>query len=507
MLQATRARVRQHGPNSFTQASISSKSIGEGSLFVALRGETRDGHDYIRDAIGGGAVGVLVNREVDVPLGVTVIETPDTLQALQDLAGALRQKYDPRLIAITGSAGKTTTKDMVAHVLRSKFEVLKSSGSHNNHLGVPLTLSTLDHAHSHAVIEIGTNNRGEIDKLAALAAPDAGVITNVGYAHIGNFGSQEEIAVEKVRLFDHVPVGGVCIINGDDALLGAMVQRSLNGSGKRRVSVGFSAHNDVWVESLEPHENGMSGVVRYAEKSVDFFVGILGRHFAYSALFAMAVGLENGIDLENSVEVLRSFVPPSGRSTLIRLRPDSVILDDSHNASPDAVLAALSLLGELPGKVKVAVLGEMRELGRKTAELHALVGARAAAVASHLLTVGPDGELMIAAALKGGLDARNTWCVPSARDALHLIQQILAGTNDDSAVLVKGARFTHMERVSLGLRGMNIGCGLGKCRLYINCATCPQLEVESDSPEQERAARWAVHRNLSDSTGGCGAGG
>ena len=498
LLQATRARVRQHGPNSFHRVAISSRSADEGSLFVALRGETRDGHDYVPDAISGGAVGVLVSREVDVPLGVTVIEVSDTLQALQDLASALRRKYSPRIVAITGSAGKTTTKDMVAHVLQSKFEVLRSSESHNNHLGVPLTLSSLEHVHSHAVVEIGTNSKGEIDKLATLVAPDTGVITNVGYAHIGNFGSLAEIAMEKVSLFDHVPVGGTCIINGDDVLLDAVVARSLDGSGKRRISVGFGAHNDVWVESVKLHENGMSGVVRCTEESADFFVGISGRHSVYSALFAIAVGLENGIDFESGVEAMRSFVPPSGRSTLLRLRPDLVVLDDSYNASPDAVLAALSLLGELPGKVKIAVLGEMRELGQKTAELHALVGARAAAVASHLLTVGPNGELMIAAALNEGLDVRNTWCVPSARDALHLIRKILAGTTDTSAVLVKGARFTHMERVSLGLRGMDIGCGLGNCWLYINCSTCPQLEVGGDSPEQARAAGRAVHRNLSE---------
>jgi UDP-N-acetylmuramoyl-tripeptide--D-alanyl-D-alanine ligase len=497
VLQATRARVRQHGPNRFTRAAISSKSADEGSLFVALRGAAADGHDYVRDAINGGAVGVLVSREVNVPLGVTVIEVPDTLQVLQDLAGALRRKYNPQIVAITGSAGKTTTKDMAAHVLRLKFEVLRSLGSHNNHLGVPLTLSSLDHEHSHAVIEIGTNNKGEIDKLATLVAPDVGLITNVGYAHIGNFGSQEEIAEEKVSLFSHVPAGGACIINGDDALLGVMAERLINESGKRRVSVGFDVRNDVWAESVELHENGMSGVVRSAGRSAGFFVSVPGRHLAYSVLFALAVGLENGIDLESGAEALRSFVPPLGRSTLVRLRPDLAILDDSHNASPDAVLAALSLLGELPGKVKIAVLGDMRELGEKTAELHALVGARAAAVASHLLTVGPDGELMIAAALDRGLDVRNTWNVPSARDALHLIRRILAGTTGASVVLVKGARFTHMERVSLGLRGMDIGCGLGNCRLYTNCSTCPQLAVESGSVEQERAARRAVHGNLS----------
>ncbi|MGH8602487.1 MAG: Mur ligase family protein [Gammaproteobacteria bacterium] len=339
--------------------------------------------------------------------------------------------------------------------------------------------------HSHAVVEVGTNNKGEIGKLAALIAPDTGIITNVGYAHIGNFGNQEEIATEKLSIFDHVPLGGACIINGDDALLSAMAERSLDGSGKRCISVGFGVRNDVWIESVELRKNGISGVVRsrYTGESEDFFLGILGRHFAYSALFAIVVGLENGIGLKNSVAALRSFVPPSGRSTLTRLRPDLAVLDDSHNASPDAVLAALTVLEELPGKVKVAVLGEMRELGQKTAELHALVGARVGAIASHLLTIGPGGELMIAAALNTGLNTSNAWSVSSARDALHLVRQILADTTDDSVVLMKGARFTHMERVSLGLRGVKVGCGLGHCRLYINCSACPQLEVDSGSPE------------------------
>ena len=340
-------------------------------------------------------------------------------------------------------------------------------------------MSSLATAHSHAVIEIGTNNKGEVGALAALAAPDVGVVTNVGYAHIGNFGGQEEIAVEKVSLFDHVPVGGACVINGDDALLDAVAQRALRGSSRRRVSVGFDAHHDVWVDSVEPRENGMSGVVRHAGKAASFFVGVRGRHFVYSALFAIAVGLENGIDLASGAEALRSFVPPQGRSTLIWLRPDVVLLDDSHNASPDAVLAALSLLAELPGKTKVAVLGEMRELGRWGARLHALVGASAAAVASHVVTVGPGGELIAAAAVDGGVDARNTWCVPRAGDALHLVRRILAGTTEASAVLVKGARFTHLERVSLGLRGRQIGCGLANCQLYINCSSCSALEVGS----------------------------
>src|SRR5262249_8455296 len=289
-----------------------------------------------------------------------------------------------------------------------------------------------------------------------------------------------------------------CIFNGDDLLLSTTVEQHLSGSGKRCVRVGFDPNSDVWVESVELSENGTSGVMRHAGDSAKFFISIPGRHFVSSALFATAIGLENGIDLRSNVEALRTFVPPSGRSTLVRLRPDLLLLDDSHNASPDAVLAALSLLEELPGKVKVAVLGEMRELGQKTEELHATVGAKAAVVASHLLTIGPGGKLIISAALSKGLDPRNASCVNSTKAALLTLERILASAAEASTVLVKGARFTHTERVSLGLRGMKIGCGLSNCHLYIHCSTCPQLEIDSDSPAQEEAARRSLHRNLSE---------
>ena len=493
MLLIADTRVRQHGSTSFTRAVISSKNAERGSLFVALRGETRDGHDFVNEAVRRGASGVLVSQEVDVPPGVTVIETPDTPRALQGLAGVLRRKYNPKIVAITGSAGKTTTKDMVAHIIQSQYTVLKSAGSYNNHLGVPMTLSSLEDTHSHVVIEIGTNNKGEVDNLAELARPDVGIITNIGFAHIGNFGNQEEIAMEKVRLFAHVDEGGVCIFNGDDRRLRTVAQKYLNRCGKRHISVGFDANNDLCVELTKHDETGAVGVVRHQGGAEEFSIGVPGRHFVYLALLAIAAALENGIGVRSSVEALKSFSPPPGRSTLIRLRPDLIVIDDSYNASPDAVLAALSLLAELPGKTKIAVLGEMRELGQASEELHALVGARAAVVASHLLTVGPDGKLMASAALNSGLGPLNTWSVDSARDALYLIRQILARTTGESAVLVKGARFTHMERVILGLSGMAVECGLGNCKLYTNCSVCPQLEVHSDSPEQERVARRAIH--------------
>jgi UDP-N-acetylmuramoyl-tripeptide--D-alanyl-D-alanine ligase len=485
VLLATGARVRQHGSTSFTRAVISSKNAERGSLFVALRGETRDGHDFVNEAVRRGASGVLVSRAVDVPAGVTVIETPDAPRALLDLAGMLRRKYNPKIVAITGSAGKTTTKDMVAHIMQSQYTVLKSAGSYNNHLGVPMTFSSLEDIHSHVVVEIGTNNKGEIDNLARLTSPDIGIITNIGFAHIGNFGNQEKIAAEKVRLFAHVKTGGVCIFNGDDKRLRAVAQQYLKQCGKRCISVGFDTNSDLCAELAKHDETGTAGVVRYEGSAEKFSIGFPGRHFVHLALLAIAAALENGIDLRSSVEALKSFSPPSGRSTLTRLRSNVVVIDDSYNASPDAVLAALSLLAELPGKMKIAVLGEMRELGQASEELHALVGARAAAVASHLLTVGRDGKLMASAALNSGLEPCNMWSVDSARDALCQVRQILAGTADESVVLVKGARFTHMERVILGLNGVAVECGLGNCKLYTNCSVCPLLEVHGDSPKQE----------------------
>ncbi|MGH3687454.1 MAG: UDP-N-acetylmuramoyl-tripeptide--D-alanyl-D-alanine ligase [Pseudonocardiaceae bacterium] len=477
LLLAAGARVRQQGPTSFTRVVISGKGAERGSLFVALRGKTRDGHDFVTEAVRSGVSGVLVSREVDAPPGVTVVEVPDVLRVLQDLAMVLRHKYNPRIVAVTGSAGKTTTKDMIAHIMKSHYAVLKSAGSYNNHLGVPITLSALEGIHSHVVMEIGTNNKGEVDSLARLATPDVGIITNVGFAHIGNFGNQAEIAAEKVRLFAHVKPGGVCIFNGDDKRLRTVSQHYLDQCGKRGVSVGFDTSNDLFVELAKHDETGSSGVVRYRGNVEDFSIGIPGRHFVYLALLAVAAGLENGIGVRSSVEALKSFSPPSGRSTLTRLGPNLVVIDDSYNASPDAVLAALSLLSELPGKTKIAALGEMRELGQASEELHALVGARAASVSSHVVTVGRDGELMLRAALRSGLDPLNAWSVDSARDALHRIRQIVSGTTEESVVLVKGARLTHMERVALGLCGALVECGLGSCQLRINCSACPQLEV------------------------------
>lgn len=494
ILHATDAHVLQLGSKQFVNAVTSSSTAVGGSLFFALDGVERNGHDYVGAAFSAGATGAVVSRSgVAGWTGRTVVYVPDTLKALQLLAELVRRKYGPDVVAITGSVGKTTTKDMVAHALSTRFQVLKSKASYNNHLGVPLTLLDLREDHTHVVAEIGTNAPGEVRALAELVAPDVGVVTNVGLAHIGNFGSQDAIADEKLSLLDQVRAGGTCVINGDDKRLLAK-RHELTERGRQVVLVGFSERNDVRADAVEYNADGTEGVLILGQKRYPFALRSTGAHFVYSCLFAVAVAQRYGIDVRSVLDALTTFQPPEGRSNIRRVEK-SLIVDDSYNASPDSVLAALSLLEDLPGGHKVAVLGEMRELGQESTRLHQIIGRRVAEVASHLITVGVGGAVIGASAQERGLSAQKIFSASSAREALEQVAGILGESEEGGVVLVKGSRFTHMERVPLGLEGVQVKCALADCHLYIHCSTCSQVEVDGDGPDQEKAARRAAHLN------------
>ncbi len=467
------AAVVRHGPVTFCGVAVNSNEVRSGDLFFALPGR-RDGHDFVGQAFAAGAAGAVIARDIDVSNGATLIKVPDTLRALQALSVAVRRTSDATFVAVTGSAGKTTTKDMIAHALGSKHNTLKSQASYNNHIGVPLTLLATEASHSHVVTELGTNHVGEIDALARMVVPDIGVITNIGLAHVGNFGSQEAIASEKASLFNHVPQGGTCIINGDDSRLLALTG-SLSAAGKRVVTVGFGRVNYLQAADVHYSETGTSGLIIHQGEAWPFSFTATGKHFVYALLLSVAVSLETGITVSEALDSLETFVATPGRCSVTRLRPGLLVVDDSHNASPDAMFAALDLLTALPNPVKIATLGEMKELGEKTAELHRIVGARVAAVATHLVTVGPGGGEIQASAQANGFDSNKIWSVRSAREALEITETIIGAAEDDCVVLVKGSRFTHMERVKLGLSGVTVECGLDSCSLFINCHTCPKL--------------------------------
>ncbi len=478
LVAAVPAAVSQQGHTLFTRAVINSGGVREGDLFFALPGETRDGHDYAHDAVRAGARGVVVTREIPgMTPGTTVVRVADTVAALQQVAAATRRRLAPVVIAVTGSAGKTTTKDMIAHVLAARFEVLRSQASFNNHLGVPLTLLEMSSEHSHVVAEIGTNHPGEIDALARLAAPDVGVITNVGSAHIGYFGSEDAIAAEKVDLLRHVRTGGLWVLNGDDARLVAAAEQIPSRAQARLVRVGFGVDNDIRARDVRVEETGTTGMIVAGGAEIRFSLPVSGRHFVYDALLAVAVGTAHGIGIEAGVRALRSFVGPRGRVTLVRVSPNLLIIDDSYNSSPDAALAALDVLGAMPASEKIVVLGEMRELGTASARLHDRVGTEVAAVATALVTVG-DGDgcrHLRRAAQRAGLAAGRIWAAGSTGEALTRARTVTGAADTGCAVLIKGSRFTHMERVQLGFAGRSVACSLEVCRLYLHCSGCPKL--------------------------------
>jgi UDP-N-acetylmuramoyl-tripeptide--D-alanyl-D-alanine ligase len=384
---------------------------------------------------------------------------------------------------VTGSAGKTTAKTMIAQVLSAKFSVLANQASYNNHLGVPLNLTRIDPGHTHVVAEIGTNHPGEIAHLAGLVHPDVAVITNIGWAHAGNFADHDALAAEKTDLLRATRPGGAWVVNGDDPQLARIVP-TLPATAATLVRCGFGPGNDVRAVNVEVDEHGTRGILRFAARRQDvpFTLAAAGRHFASSAMLAVAVGELYGIDPATAVAALQATAPPPGRAALHRQADDLLMLDDSYNASPDAMLASLDLLGSLPGTVKIAVLGEMRELGATSADLHRRVGRATATHATHLITVGDDTAPLQEEARAGGLPADRAHTAGSAREALALVREILEDCRRATppprlVVLAKGARFRHMERIPLGLAGRDVSCPKALCTLYINCSACDQLSA------------------------------
>jgi UDP-N-acetylmuramoyl-tripeptide--D-alanyl-D-alanine ligase len=481
--------VLRGGPTTFTTAAVDSRGLAGGELFFAVPGPERDGHDFLAHAARSGARGLVVQRaepasSLPPDARVTVLQVPDTLRALQRTAAQVRRRSAPALVAVTGSAGKTTTKTLIAAALGARYPTLSNRASFNNHLGVPLTLSGIGPEHTHVVCEIGTNHRGEVPHLGDLAAPDVSVVTNVGLAHLGNFTDRDELAREKTDLFRRTRPGGTWVVNGDDDLLTRTAEGLPEAVHARIVRVGFGAPNGIRALQVDVDAAGIRGVLLVGGRRHPFELAVVGRHFVYAAMMAVAVGEVFGIPAEEVLEALRPVPSPPGRARPIRVGEQLLVIDDSYNGSPDAMLAASALLGDLEAEVKVAVLGEMRELGRFSADLHAQVGTGLAAAATHLVTIGDDARPLRAAARAAGLPSEAIHVAASAPAAHAVVTGILGEHPGRAAiVLAKGSRFMHMERVpialgspgSTGPAGDGAGCTLASCPRYIRCDHCPDL--------------------------------
>ncbi|MDT8441648.1 MAG: UDP-N-acetylmuramoyl-tripeptide--D-alanyl-D-alanine ligase [Desulfuromonadales bacterium] len=428
--------------------STDSRTLQPGELFVPLRGEHYDGHEFLGQAASHGAVACLSEQAIG-GLTIPVIQVKDTLRALGDLASRVRQSLAGPLVAITGSSGKTTCKEMLSAILARTAPGLKSLGNFNNLVGVPLSLFPLRDDHRWAVIEMGMSARGEIARLTEIAAPQIGIITNVGAAHLESLGGISGVAVAKGELYIHLPPGGVAIINADDP----EVRQLPVANGVSRRSFGLAASADVRAEAIEA-DNGTVRFMLCCEGSrTAVSLPLPGRHNVANALAAVAAARVLDVPLAEIVAGLESFRPCPGRMELIELAEDIVILDDTYNANPLSVRAALDALHDLgrPGQ-RIAVLGDMLELGVSARELHEEIGQVAAGQVDRLLTCGPQARAIADGARLAGFDPQK---VASFTSHAELVETLAALLSPGDRVLVKGSRGMRMEQViSLLCAGM-----------------------------------------------------
>jgi UDP-N-acetylmuramoyl-tripeptide--D-alanyl-D-alanine ligase len=436
--------VRGAADAAFIGVSIDTRSIRPGALFVAIRGPNHDAHAFLADAVAAGADGLLVAADAALPDGkVPVIAADDTTRALGALAAGHRAQFAGPVVAITGSNGKTTTKEMCAAILGTLGPCLATRGNLNNEFGLPLTLLERDAAHRHLVVELGMNHRGEIARLAAIARPTVGLVTNVGTAHIEYLGSRDEIAREKGDLIAALGAQDVAVLNADDPRVRGMGART----PARKLLFGLADDADVRAERITPlGERGYAfDLIAGGERQAVHVAG-LGESTVINALAAAAAAIATGCSLPDAATGLAAYRPPSGRMEPVALPRNIIVINDTYNANPQSMEVALRSLASLRGTSRgVAVLGDMGELGDTADEAHRAAGRLVAELGLDLLfALGPRAELTARGALDAGMAAERVHVGGDHAELGASLRRVLRG-ND--WVLVKGSRSMRMERV------------------------------------------------------------
>lgn len=420
--------------------STDSRTISKGNLFIPIVGEKYDGHDFIENAIKAGAIAALSDRffeDEDIPY----IKVKDTEDALISIAKYYRSMFDIPAIAITGSSGKTTTKEIVAAVLGQSFNVLKNEGNYNNTIGLPHAIFKLNKDHEICVMEMGMNSFGEISKLASIVKPDLTLITNIGTAHIEFLGSRENIFKAKMEAVENFTLKNTLIINGDDDML-----RTLDRNSFSIVSVGLDSKNDIIAYDIRQiDDKGIEFSVRYKNKSERFYIPVIGIHNVYNGLFGIAVGLYKNMSLENIKKGLAGFTPPDMRMETFVLKNGIRIINDAYNANPESVRAAITTLANMHSKAKkVLVLGDMMELGKHSENEHYKIGKFVACNSiDMLITIGKKSRKTQQGALQAGLS-----------EAFHFennkkgLDYLLTRLLPHDIVLIKGSRSAKMEEIA-----------------------------------------------------------
>lgn len=419
--------------------AIDSRAVRPAELFVAIRGERLDGHDFVSEAMARGAAAVLVERDVSVPPGIGLVRVADTTRALADLAAHARSITSVPVVGITGSTGKTTTKDMTAVLLGTQGAVLKTEGNLNNRYGLPLTLLRLRPEHRAAVLELGMSAPGELRQLTHIAQPDIAVITNVGPSHLQFFGSLDEIANAKAEILEGLRPGGSAVLNGDDPRTRRIGERW----GGDVVWFGREGARDVSAANWRAIPLGMRFELRIGGRAEDVVLPFPGPHFVMDFLAAAAVAHRLGVDPARMAEAAARMEVAARRGQARRLGQEVTLLDDCYNASPDSVEAAVVALRLTARGRRVAFLGDMLELGPAGPDLHVRVGASLAGRVDLLIAVGPLASHIADGARRAGLESEAVREFPDSAAAVAAVSLLRPA----DTVLVKGSRGVRMERL------------------------------------------------------------
>lgn len=428
----------------FTDIITDSRRIAAGVLFIALKGEKFDGADFVQESVKQGAAGIIVREDCPpeklIGLTVPIWRVADTLTAYQQIARAWREKFSLPVIAITGSNGKTTTKDLTAAVLSAKGKVHKTHANFNNEIGLPLTLLGINESHAYAVTEIGMRGLHQIETLAQIARPTMGIVTNVGETHLELLGTIDNIARAKSELVAAIPSGGCVILNADDARVAAM--RDVAQPGVKILTYGIEKNADIRAEAVRTENNATKFMIAYQDERHEYILPLVGRHNVYNALAAIAAGFALGLAPEEIHNGLLKF-EPTGMRFAVEDKGNYHIVNDAYNASPLSMRAAIETLASLVTGRKIAVLGDMLELGDSAPHLHKEIGELLGKCKFFaLITYGELAKHIAIGATGAGI--KEVYSVASHQEAADKLQEIM---NFGDTILFKGSRSMQMEKI------------------------------------------------------------
>jgi UDP-N-acetylmuramoyl-tripeptide--D-alanyl-D-alanine ligase len=444
VVQTTGGRLIQGSASATIEKfTTDSRNVEQGSFFVPLKGPRFEGHDFIETARKNGAIGYFRSSRYKVPVAGICIEVEDPLSALQKLAAETRRRFQGPVVVITGSNGKTTTKEMIYSILKDRLPLLKTEGNLNNHIGLPLTLLNLKKEHRLILLEIGINHSGELRDLCEIAKPNVGLITSIGETHLEGLGNIEGVAEAKGELLDFLEEGKA-ILNRDSPFFQSFSLRQRGAS----ISFGLSVDADVRGTDLTYHEGGISFLLHYRKKEYPVHLSVPGSHNVSNALGAAAVAFSLGISPEVTVQGLGRFLPVRLRTEVIFLKDGTKVIADAYNANPTSMRAALLMLADMGKKEQrktIAVLGDMLELGQVSAEAHYQLGKLAAELKiDRLFLYGVESEAAYRGAIEAGFP-REFVRMFLSHDVLS--EEIMHNLMIKPIVLIKGSRGTKMEKV------------------------------------------------------------